>query len=892
MKRLMSFSILILFSIVISIGSASAVNTCSNSDDIILRLSGADNAHAEIYNGAGDYNEGICASDLFLSGLTTSRTCTGTNSIVQLSSNTNAHLELISQTSYDSGEEICYSDLNCVVANGICPTGKVSVLSLSDVTNAHGARGIGYNQVICCSSPTVNPICNFNTQCESGRGEDQYNCQDCQVDSCGNGVLNPGEQCDSVKVPPFASTLSCTDFDELTGGTLSCNGNTCFLDLSSCTPSTSGTCGDNIVNGLEQCDGSVPSNINCQSFGFAGGTLGCFAQGNANQCMLDTSGCTTTFGGEITNARWISFAGNEITESCLGANVKLLIENTFSQNTEVNIEIFRERVIGDDSIAIESFTAMISSTNNKITWNLDSSKVSQNQNIYFEVSYGDSGIVSNNLNIKSAGECANTNPIARILSPEQGELYLVNSEVIFEGSCTDAESDVIYNWDIEGVTLPEGVGDSANFAYIFSIAGQKNIRLQCIDDRGEDDIARVSILVVGEEPGINAFIDEPEYHSVVQDDHRVVDFSAGESYVVDSAVDIETCMGEIICLAGDCPFLVSGLDSLNSCNGEDDILITGDSNRGNFNDIEFTWSFNDGSSFASQPGFYSGSKRFASASQTENDKWINALLRYNEAGISLQGEDRTEFTLIAGDICLRTDASAEIIDLDESGNEIARYVIGGSGGVSCNYLGAEVCCPNGFSCNTNTGNCELSVNTQCSDYITENECDDDDLHLAEIDPARQGIGCGTIDSATGKTIICACDWNTNNQCVLKSYFEPCQNCGGEPPRVCTAPVAPSCSWSPASGQSYKCNEGDTLKRVQINGIFNAGDPSQCGNYADFINEKRTECLAGKIIDIDCNARGVKLPFFGGIQFIISIFSIAAVYYLFSLKEKKRNAKEK
>ncbi len=40
-------------------------NTCSNSYQIILKLSNDTNAHAEVYNGAGNYVTEVCYDELF-----------------------------------------------------------------------------------------------------------------------------------------------------------------------------------------------------------------------------------------------------------------------------------------------------------------------------------------------------------------------------------------------------------------------------------------------------------------------------------------------------------------------------------------------------------------------------------------------------------------------------------------------------------------------------------------------------------------------------------------------------------------------------------------------------------------------------------------------------------
>jgi len=54
------------------------------------------------------------------------------------------------------------------------------------------------------------------------------------------------------------------------------------------------TCGNNIIEGSEQCDGTNLNGKTCTSLGqgFSGGILSCIAAGQANQCMFNTAACT------------------------------------------------------------------------------------------------------------------------------------------------------------------------------------------------------------------------------------------------------------------------------------------------------------------------------------------------------------------------------------------------------------------------------------------------------------------------------------------------------------------------------------------------------------------------------------------------------------------------
>ena len=100
---------------------------------------------------------------------------------------------------------------------------------------------------------------------------------------CGNGVVEGTEQCDGTDL----SLKTCATQGFPGGGTLKCN-SACQFDTSECKGPIviTGTCGDGVVEGTEQCDGTNLSSKTCATQGFNGGTLKCNAT-----CQFDTSEC-------------------------------------------------------------------------------------------------------------------------------------------------------------------------------------------------------------------------------------------------------------------------------------------------------------------------------------------------------------------------------------------------------------------------------------------------------------------------------------------------------------------------------------------------------------------------------------------------------------------------
>jgi len=107
------------------------------------------------------------------------------------------------------------------------------------------------------------------------------------VDSCGDGFVDPGEECDLD-----VGENSCASLGHYNAtGQLHCTPG-CQFDLAEC----GGKCGDNHVDVAdgEQCDLETLSGQNCQSLGYTGGTLRC-----AQDCTYDVSGCAGKCGNGV-----------------------------------------------------------------------------------------------------------------------------------------------------------------------------------------------------------------------------------------------------------------------------------------------------------------------------------------------------------------------------------------------------------------------------------------------------------------------------------------------------------------------------------------------------------------------------------------------------------------
>jgi len=102
-----------------------------------------------------------------------------------------------------------------------------------------------------------------------------YDTSNCYA--CGDGALDPGEQCDGAMLD--GETCLTQEFDD---GTLACS-ELCTFDTSGC---VSFACGNGLIDGSDVCDGDDLGGATCMSEGFDGGTLTCSAG-----CTFDADGC-------------------------------------------------------------------------------------------------------------------------------------------------------------------------------------------------------------------------------------------------------------------------------------------------------------------------------------------------------------------------------------------------------------------------------------------------------------------------------------------------------------------------------------------------------------------------------------------------------------------------
>jgi hypothetical protein len=169
----------------------------------------------------------------------------------------------------------CVDDSQC---SGTNQCDQVNHICVPDTCN-DGQQNHGETDVDCggpCGPCADGKGCSSGADCQSG----VCSSGTCVAAStCGNGMAEPGEQCDGADLK--GETCQSRGF---AGGTLACAPN-CTFDTSGC---LSQICGNGVREGTEVCDGSDLNGQTCAGFGFTGGTLAC-----APNCgSYDASGCT------------------------------------------------------------------------------------------------------------------------------------------------------------------------------------------------------------------------------------------------------------------------------------------------------------------------------------------------------------------------------------------------------------------------------------------------------------------------------------------------------------------------------------------------------------------------------------------------------------------------
>ncbi len=152
-KKRGTFFLVLLLTIFLTLAISAetcTIQTSCNPDNTVMKLSSNTNAHAELYD-ESNYNYYLCCD------FTGTHSQSGSNKVLGLSSSTNAHAELPTLNNY--ANPVYFGDLECASAAGSCPEGYgIQMVSLSGNTNAHVAQFDDYNIKVCCRSGSLEQV--------------------------------------------------------------------------------------------------------------------------------------------------------------------------------------------------------------------------------------------------------------------------------------------------------------------------------------------------------------------------------------------------------------------------------------------------------------------------------------------------------------------------------------------------------------------------------------------------------------------------------------------------------------------------------------------------------------------------------------------------------------
>ena len=611
---------------------------------------------------------------------------------------------------------------------------------------------------------------------------------------------------------------------------------------------------------------------------------------------------------DINESSWRNMKDEPIDKADLNDLVKLDVRGKGFEGNLINYTIFKEDggfLFFDKEIAETSskgFLKIRAGPSNNFT----------KGKYYFKAKIGarefDSRKKSNNADnpfgILTVSDIENNSmPIAKIITPEDKGIYFVNEQLNFIQNSYDEDDEISYTWELgDGTTI---LGNSVNLAnysfnYSYNIDGQKNINLKVTDDRGSFARDEHSILIIDLNIGnlsqsvkyIFAYIDKPKFGEAFG---KIVDFDAISSYSIIVNNQLMTC------IAGKCPPKTIGcpIGYNYSCPiNISNVLLTP-----NYDPITFSWIFDDNINEN-----FSATGLAGAVFKKTFVRIGNHIAKLN-VSINPSSFIETSFNVFfSNDTCfiIRDERDKQFIRGSSIGES---YWVNPSAtsfnsinncynqeGVDRNGDLKTECCPFGYTCSnaSSPSRCIFEPRDRCKDFITQNDCLDDDgrstIAVKELDPiidkGKFVGGCEGFSEPYGNLcyqyLSCKCKWNAiNNTCQPVSSHKVSKvtqdkienfdydNLPGNISSTCNSrgePTTGKCVFD--FTYSGSCLDGDEFVIRSWTAFFETNAAS--ANNPDY-------CVDGSDA-IPCE-KVVRLDFFNFFNLIITILTLIVIYFL-------------
>jgi hypothetical protein len=210
--------------------------------------------------------------------------------------------------------ETCVEGVGCEQII-VCGDGAINIGEECDGANLNGET---------CDTATngANPLgvlsCNANCT---------LNATSCLPETCGDGLIDPGEECDSNNLNGETCGSATNGAEPL--GAISCNAD-CSLNISACQPNNN--CGNNTIDVGEECDGNNLNGETCDTATNGVNPLGVLAC-NSDCTINDTNCLPNTCGDGIAN-NGEECDGNSFSGDCAVATNNALPQGVIACNAD------------------------------------------------------------------------------------------------------------------------------------------------------------------------------------------------------------------------------------------------------------------------------------------------------------------------------------------------------------------------------------------------------------------------------------------------------------------------------------------------------------------------------------------------------------------------------